>query len=69
MHVDLRDLVRVPDQLHELLLSHLQGRIRHHIQQADVQFADVLLQGRAQAQNFLAGFAQAFKGRQMGVFN
>ena len=45
MHVKLHDLVATPHQAHILLFRHHQRRVGHHIEQPDVEFADVLSAG------------------------
>jgi hypothetical protein len=44
--VDLHDLVGATDQPDELLLGHVQRGVGHHVEQADVQLADVLRANR-----------------------
>ena len=42
VNIYLGDAVAAADEAQELALGRLQGRIRHHVQQPDVQLADVL---------------------------
>ena len=57
MDVELRDLVAVADKPHVLLLGHRESGIRHHVQQADVELADVLCHSPFQAQDVVAPLA------------
>ena len=68
MHIELGDLVGVAHQLHELRFGDAQGCIRHHVEQADMQLADILTRGFVEGQNFLAALFELGKGweRRMG---
>ena len=65
--VELRDRVAAADQANELPLGGGECRVRHHIEQADVQLADVLLARPVQRQYGLAALSQHFEGRQAVV--
>jgi hypothetical protein len=57
MHIKLRNLIAFTDQAKKLPLSRFQCCIRHHVQQADVQLANLLLQGEITRQHRLAFLA------------
>ena len=61
MDIELGDLVALPDQAEELALGGLQGGVGHHVQQPDMQLADVLVQGPIRVEDLLALVAQALK--------
>ena len=65
--VDLGDAVAGPDEAHVLLLGHQQGSVGHHVEQAHVQLADVLVLGALDAEHLLALGAQALERRQCVV--
>ena len=67
MDVELGDLIALADQAEELALGGGQGRVRHHVEQADMQLADVLMQGPAGVEDVLPLVAQAGEGRQVIV--
>ena len=57
VNVELHDLVAVADEAHVLLLGYRKGGIRHHVQQPDVELADVLRHGAFQGQDVVAPLA------------
>ena len=67
--VELRDAVGVADEAQELALGGFERAVGHEVQQADVQFADVLLAGAADVEDFLAFGAQAVKRFEFAVGN
>jgi hypothetical protein len=67
MHVELRDLVALADQPEELSFGGRERRVRHHVQQSDVELADVLVQGRLAREDGLAFRAQGREGGQLGI--
>jgi hypothetical protein len=65
VHIELGDGVALADQPEELPLGGLQGGVRHHVEQADVQFADILRRRPFFGQDDVgAGLAQALQRRQ-----
>ncbi|MGB5346223.1 MAG: hypothetical protein WBN23_08665, partial [Woeseia sp.] len=52
--IELRDTVRCSYEPQKLSFGCFQRSIRHHIEQADVQFADVLLRGAFAAEQYLS---------------
>ncbi len=69
MDVKLRDAVARSHQPQELPLGGFQGRIRHHVQQPDMQFPDVLGCRPLQAEDFLAFVPEALEARQIRIGN
>ena len=67
MDVELRDAVGVADEAQELALGGFECAVGHEVQQADVQFADVLLAGAADVKDFLTFGAQAVKRFEFAV--
>ena len=67
MHVDLRDPVAGSDEAHELPLGRLERRVRHHVEQPDVQLPDVLMPRALERQYLLPGRAQPLEAREIGV--
>ena len=65
--VDLGDAVAGADEAHVLLLGHQQRGVRHHVQQADVELADVLRLGALDGEDVLALGTQALERRQRVV--
>ena len=65
VHVKLGDLIALADEAEKLAFGRRQGGVRHHVAQANVQFADVLLVGAGRVQDILALGAQALEGRQI----
>ena len=57
--VELRDAVGVADEAQELAFGRFECAVGHDVQEADVQFADVLLAGAAYVEDFLPFGAQA----------
>ena len=64
VHVELRDVVRTADQPHELLLGHLEGGVRHHVQEADVQGSNVLALRLLRREHGVPVATQVAEGRQ-----
>ena len=62
VHVELRDLVALAHEAEELAFGGGEGRIRHHVEQADVQFADVLAQRHVGRHHGSAFLLQAREG-------
>jgi hypothetical protein len=67
VHVELGDLVALADQPEELPLGGRQRGVRHHVEQADVQLADILMHGLVARQDGLALLFQAGEGGQIGI--
>ena len=67
--VELRDAVGVADEAQELAFGRFERAVGHDVQEADVQFADVLLAGAADVKDFLAFGAQAVKRFEFAVGN
>ncbi len=67
MDIELRDLVALADQAEELALGGRECRVGHHVQEPDVQRADLLLLREVAGQYGLALAPQAGKGGQVGV--
>ncbi len=65
MHVELSDLVALADKPEELPLGRRQRRVRHHVEQADMQFADVLMERRSGVENLLPLLAQTGESGQV----
>jgi hypothetical protein len=65
VNVELGDLIALADEAEKLAFGRRQGGVRHHVAQADVQLADVLLVGAGRVQDVLALGAQALEGRQV----
>ncbi len=65
--VDLGDAVAGADEPHVLLLGHQQRGVRHHVQQAHVELADVLVLGALDGEDVLALGAQALERRKRVV--
>ncbi len=63
MHVKLRDGIALTNQPKELTLSCRQRGIRHHVEQPNVQLANILMQRSIQRRDRFAIAAQAFEGR------
>ncbi len=64
---ELGNAVAAADQADELALGRPQRRIRHHVQEADVQFADVLVYRAIERQHFVTLVAKVTEGRQPGM--
>ena len=62
--VELHHLIAMPDEAHKLALSGLQRGIGHHIQEADMQSADILRACALRLYYELALILQAFEARQ-----
>ena len=62
--VEVRRLAGAADQAHELLFGHLECGIRHHVEQPDVQGADVLAAGVVQREDGLPLAPQLAECRQ-----
>ncbi len=69
VHVELRDGVGFADQPEELPFGGGQRRIGHHVEQADVQLADFLVERDIARQHRFAFLAQALEGGQQGIGN
>ena len=67
VNVKLRNLVAIAHQVDELPFGGRQRRIGHHVQKADMQLADVLLQCITEIQDFQAITSKSGKGRQFIV--
>ena len=65
VNVELGDLIALADEAEKLALGRRQGGVRHHVAQADVQFANVLLVGAGWVQDVLSLGTQALEGRQV----
>ena len=63
----LGDAVAGSHEAHELPLGRLQRGVRHHVEQADVEFTHVLMGRPLGLQHFEAGFAKALEAWQWGV--
>ena len=63
MHVELGDRIALTDQPEELAFGRRQRLVRHHVQQTDVQLADVLVQRTVRRQHIDALLSQAFESR------
>jgi hypothetical protein len=46
MDIELRDLIRLPNETQELAFRGCQGGIRHHIEQTDMKLTDILLKSK-----------------------
>ena len=64
MHVKLRNRIGRTHQPIELALGRFQRGVRHHVQQADVQFADFLLGRTLGRVHDQAALTQSIKGRE-----
>ena len=64
MDVELRDRVGLADQTEELAFGRLQRGVRHHVQEADMEFADLLVRSAVGRQHRDAVLAQALEGGQ-----
>ncbi len=64
MHVELGDLVALPHEAKELALGGRQGGVRHHVEQSDVEFANVLVDGELPGNHRLPFLDQAAERRQ-----
>jgi hypothetical protein len=69
VHIKLGYLVASSNEPHELRLGGRQGCIRHHIEQADVKFANVLVLCPLERQHFLTALLQTRKCRQFVMCN
>ena len=67
MDEKLGDGIALPDQAEELALGRRQRRVRHHVAQPDVQFANVLVQGARRIEDVLPFLAQALESRKIVV--
>ncbi len=65
--IELGDLIALVDEAQELPLRGGQDRIRHHVQEPDVQLADILLQRLVRFQDRLALSAQMLERREIGI--
>jgi hypothetical protein len=63
----LRNAVTAADEAYELALGGPQRRIRHHVQEADVQLANILVDRTIDRQHLVALIAQVTEGRQARV--
>ena len=63
VYMELSDLVALADQTEKLALRRLQGRIRHHVEQSNVELADVLLLRSLRRQHGGAIVLQALERR------
>ena len=65
--IELGDLVALSDQPEELALGRLQGGVGHHVQQPDVELADVLVERPVGVQDIVSVGLETGKGRQVVV--
>ena len=63
VHEKLRDRVAFADQPEELLLGRAERRVGHHVEQPDMQLANILVRGEPGIQYAHALAAQAFETR------
>ena len=71
MGVRLRPIVPLP-AIHlesRTPLGRLQRGVGHHVQEADVQFTDILVDGTVERQHFVAAVAQPAEGGQVGMLD
>ncbi len=61
MYIKLADLIAGANQPEKLPLGGFQGFVRHHVQQADMQGANVLVSSAFHAQNFFTFFLETLK--------
>ena len=61
MHEKLRDRIALADQAQELPFGGLERGIGHHVEQADMQFANILLVGMTRRQHAQALALQLFE--------
>lgn len=59
--IELGDLVTVADKAHKLLFGDTEGGIGHHIEEADMEFADILVESVVEGEDFLAVLAQVIE--------
>jgi hypothetical protein len=59
VYIELGYLVRVSDQADELPLRSCQGRIRHHVEQADMKFPYVLALCPLERQHYVTVLLQS----------
>ena len=67
VHIELGDLIAAAHQSEELALGRGQCRIRHHVQNTDVQLADGLVQRPARLEDGLALLSQALDVRALAA--
>ena len=63
------DAVAAAYQPDELPFGGLQRSVRHHVEEADVQFPDVLVDRAVQGQHLVAVFPEAVESRQVGMLD
>src|SRR5512139_1843063 len=67
MHVELRDLVALAYEAEELPLGRLQRRIGHHVEQSDMEFANILTSVVITRKHALPCLHHAGKGGKIGM--
>jgi hypothetical protein len=63
----LGDAIAAADEPYELPLGGLERRVGHHVEESDVQLADVLVQGAVEREQLVPLGTEVLERRQLGV--